>query len=170
MPEGILILGSDNKVEFMNVELRDVLNLDVEDDLDEEMCTNKGLHAKMFKKYSLVEELHENDKTDQHIESLISLLNSKDWGPDEDRYYELEFFGSMAIKDEDRVYTQIRKSEIEFNEKPATLLLIRNISHIINYEKSKNVGKYQELLTGTVSHEMLTPLNAIINFVEVVQQ
>ena len=45
MPEGILILGSDNKVEFMNVELRDVLNLDVEDDLDEEMCTNKGLHA-----------------------------------------------------------------------------------------------------------------------------
>ena len=47
-------------------------------------------------------------------------------------------------------------------------MLIRNISHIINYEKSKNVGKYQELLTGTVSHEMLTPLNAIINIIEVI--
>ena len=35
MPEGILILGKDNKVEFMNVELRDVLNLDLEEECDE---------------------------------------------------------------------------------------------------------------------------------------
>ena len=105
MPEGILILGKDNKVEFMNVELRDVLNLDLEEECDEFSCSNKGLHAKMFKKYSLVEELHQNDKTEQNIESLVSLINAKDWCPDEDRYYELEFFANMAIKDEDRVYT-----------------------------------------------------------------
>lgn len=43
------------------------------------------------------------------------------------------------------------------------MLLIRNITHIIKYEKQKNEGLYQELLTGTMSHEMLTPLNTIIN-------
>jgi signal transduction histidine kinase len=50
----------------------------------------------------------------------------------------------------------------------ATMLLIRNITHIINYEKHKNEGKYQELLTGTMSHEMLTPLNIIINLSNIV--
>ena len=43
------------------------------------------------------------------------------------------------------------------------MILLRNISHIIKYEKSKNQTKYQELLTATMSHEMLTPLNSIIN-------
>ena len=105
MPEGILILGKDNKVEFMNVELRDVLNLDLEEECDEFSCSYKGLHAKIFKKYSLVEELHQNDKSNLNTDSLISLINSKDWSPDEDRYYELEYFGNMTIKDEDRVYT-----------------------------------------------------------------
>lgn len=101
-------------------------------------------------------------------DSLLSLIKLPNWKPNEDRYYELEF---QQVKEEDsRVFTQIRRCHIDFNERPATLLLIRNISHIINYEKAKNVGKYQELLTGTVSHEMLTPLNAIINFVEVLMQ
>lgn len=49
------------------------------------------------------------------------------------------------------------------------MLLIRNITHIINYEKQKNEGKYQELLTGTMSHEMLTPLNTIINLSNIVE-
>jgi signal transduction histidine kinase len=48
------------------------------------------------------------------------------------------------------------------------MLLIRNITHIIKYEKQKNEGKYQELLTGTMSHEMLTPLNTIINLSNIV--
>lgn len=43
------------------------------------------------------------------------------------------------------------------------MLLIRNITHIIKYEKARTQGRYQELLTATTSHEMLTPLNSIIN-------
>lgn len=49
------------------------------------------------------------------------------------------------------------------------MLLIRNITHIINYEKHKNENKYQELLTGTMSHEMLTPLNTIINLSGIIE-
>lgn len=58
---------------------------------------------------------------------------------------------------------------MDYHEEEATLILIRNITHIINYEKAKNVGKYQELLTGTMSHEMLTPLNTIINLSQFIE-
>lgn len=43
------------------------------------------------------------------------------------------------------------------------MLVIRNITFIIEYEKIKNENMYQELMTATISHEMLTPLNSIIN-------
>jgi signal transduction histidine kinase len=105
-------------------------------------------------------------------DSLLTLIESADWKLNEDRYYELEMSSESSeqdhvVLDEDRVYTQIRKVAIEYNERPATLLLIRNITHIVKYEKSKNVEKYQELLTGTMSHEMLTPLNAILNLIDI---
>lgn len=34
---------------------------------------------------------------------------------------------------------------------------------IVEFEQVKSENKYQELLTATMSHEMLTPLNSIIN-------
>lgn len=105
------------------------------------------------------------------------MIQCTEWNFNEDRFYELDLSAAgpftslendgLDIKDEDRVYTQIRKAAIEYNERPATLLLIRNITHIVNYEKAKNVEKYQELLTGTMSHEMLTPLNAILNLIDI---
>jgi len=165
MPEGILIVcKEDDKVEFMNEELREVLNMQLETEEDD------GLKAQIFRKYDIVQEIKDtaSDAQSGATDSLLSLIRGQDWNANEDRYYELEF---QQVKDEDsRIFTQIRRCHIDFNERPATLLLIRNISHIINYEKVKNVGKYQELLTGTVSHEMLTPLNAIINFVQVLMQ
>lgn len=50
------------------------------------------------------------------------------------------------------------------------MLLIKNISHIISAEKDKNVRKYTEMLTATISHEMMTPLNAIIGMATIVIQ
>jgi len=50
------------------------------------------------------------------------------------------------------------------------MLVIRDISMIIEFEKEKNENKYQELLTATMSHEMLTPLNSIINLSVYIEQ
>ena len=50
------------------------------------------------------------------------------------------------------------------------MIVIRNISVIIEFEKVKNENKYQELLTATMSHEMLTPLNLIINLAMYIEQ
>lgn len=50
------------------------------------------------------------------------------------------------------------------------MIVIRNISVIIEFEKVKYENKYQELLTATMSHEMLTPLNSIINLSIYIEQ
>ena len=50
------------------------------------------------------------------------------------------------------------------------MIVIRNISVIIEFEKVKNENTYQELLTATMSHEMLTPLNSIINLAIYIEQ
>ena len=52
---------------------------------------------------------------------------------------------------------------VEYLQQTAKMIVIRDISLIIEFEKEKNENKYQELLTATMSHEMLTPLNSIIN-------
>lgn len=59
---------------------------------------------------------------------------------------------------------------INYNLQPAIMIVIRNISVIIEIEKVKNENKYQELLTATMSHEMLTPLNSIINLAIYIEQ
>jgi len=43
------------------------------------------------------------------------------------------------------------------------MLVIKNISQLAKYESMKIENHFYELLTATVSHEMRTPLNAIIS-------
>ncbi len=58
---------------------------------------------------------------------------------------------------------EVIKKKVAFNFLSCQLIIIKNISSIIDFEKQKNESKYQQLLLASVSHEMLTPLNAIIN-------
>jgi len=48
-------------------------------------------------------------------------------------------------------------------------LILKNITSIIVNERMKNNIKYLELLTATVSHEMLTPLNSIMNLSKIIK-
>lgn len=73
---------------------------------------------------------------------LHTLVEDKDWGADEDRFYELDICGCEAKRDEERVFTQISKRRVRLHEQNSTMLLIRNITHIVNYEKAKNEGRY----------------------------
>ena len=40
--------------------------------------------------------------------------------------------------------------------------MVRTITHLIKYEKLKLQNHFLEMLTATVSHDMRTPLNAIL--------
>lgn len=42
------------------------------------------------------------------------------------------------------------------------MIIVRNLTPIIKYEKLKVENHFYEMLTATVSHDLRTPLNAII--------
>lgn len=46
------------------------------------------------------------------------------------------------------------------------MIVIKNISSVVNYEQIKIENHFYELLTATVSHEMRTPLNAVITLLD----
>ena len=46
------------------------------------------------------------------------------------------------------------------------MLMIKNITSIVKYEKLKLENYFYEMLTATVSHDMRTPLNAIVGLLQ----
>jgi signal transduction histidine kinase len=42
------------------------------------------------------------------------------------------------------------------------MIMVKSITHFIKYEKLKMHNHFLEMLTATVSHDMRTPLNAIL--------
>ncbi|CDW84159.1 histidine kinase-dna gyrase b-and hsp90-like domain containing protein [Stylonychia lemnae] len=166
LPEGILIAKDDDKAIYMNQELKQFLNV-TGDNYD------AGLILKLFKKHcfnNTGSPLKEEDlplrNSEQNIfqsTSLQEMLSQKDWCKENDQFYELELVSGEQCDDEERIFTHIQKLEIQYKQKSAQMIIIRNISHIIHYEKAKNQNKYLELLTQTMSHEFLTPLNSILH-------
>jgi signal transduction histidine kinase len=59
---------------------------------------------------------------------------------------------------------------LTFQKKEVSMIIIRDITTIIMNERFRNYNKYLELLTNTVSHEMLTPLNSIINLSKMINE
>ena len=46
------------------------------------------------------------------------------------------------------------------------MIMIKNLTQAIKYEKLKVENHFYEMLTATVSHDMRTPLNTIINLIK----
>jgi len=49
------------------------------------------------------------------------------------------------------------------------MILIKNLTPVVKYEKLKIENHYYEMLTATVSHDMRTPLNAILNLLQKIE-
>ena len=45
------------------------------------------------------------------------------------------------------------------------MLTLRDVSKVYELEQSLKTNRYLDMLTATVSHEIVTPLNCIITFV-----
>lgn len=52
---------------------------------------------------------------------------------------------------------------IRLSEATRQLLVISDITYILKSEKSKIKHNFQQQLTASLSHEQMTPLNAILN-------
>ena len=59
-----------------------------------------------------------------------------------------------------------KKNQIWFQNSLMKMVMIKSISQIVRYEKLKLENHFYEMLTATVSHEMRTPLNAMIGLLQ----
>ena len=79
--------------------------------------------------------------------------------------------GSDHIDDQTKKNKQIiqmKQVPLKLAKKECNLIIIKNISDLVNYQQIEMQSKLYELFTATVSHEMRTPLNSILSLLKIV--
>jgi len=95
--------------------------------------------------------------------SLLDILIMNEKSPMDGLIFETKINLDDSSVNSETTFIQILLKKVIYKQKSATMVILRNVNNIIRYQKKKNEQKYQSLLTATFSHEMLTPLNSIIN-------
>ena len=57
-----------------------------------------------------------------------------------------------------------------FDNSECSLIVIRNVSYVLRQEKQRLEASHQQLIVQTMSHEQLTPLNAILNLADMLKK
>jgi signal transduction histidine kinase len=73
-----------------------------------------------------------------------------------------KFFINPAREDNIQIVS-IRQEDINFRGEPKKIILISDVTEVVNFRETESVHTFFELLTATVSHEMLTPLNSVLS-------
>ena len=58
---------------------------------------------------------------------------------------------------------QASKRNLMFKDKECTILILKNLTTLFQFERAFNFGQSMKMLTATVSHEMRLPLQGIIS-------
>eukprot|EP00347_Sterkiella_histriomuscorum_P013092 403366052 len=83
------------------------------------------------------------------------------------KYQQVE---SNSLFQQQREVIEIEFFNVKFEDKDSVIVIIRNISQLLNSEKERISNRYQEMLTATISHELMNPLNSIINLTSLAKQ
>ena len=71
-----------------------------------------------------------------------------------------------SMSNADEVAIEIQVKQLTYMGVPSRLVLLRNVDYIIEQQKLETKASFERQLTNTLSHELLTPLNCIINVSE----
>ena len=58
---------------------------------------------------------------------------------------------------------EFKQKEVMFDMQPNRMVIIRDISELIQKEYARSIAKLTEIMVASTSHDMRTPLNTIIN-------
>jgi signal transduction histidine kinase len=53
---------------------------------------------------------------------------------------------------------------------PAKLIILKDITEVVNAEYAKSIEKVSEIMVASTSHDMRTPLNNIINMLRLMEE
>ena len=105
----------------------------------------------------------------------ISIENALIFG-ESDRFYQIvDHIDDATADQEDQDYElRLQNSEIvglhviniQYDNVPCSMIMFRNWTNNFKFQFQKNQSQLQEMITATVSHEMRTPINAIMTQLE----
>ncbi|TNV83761.1 hypothetical protein FGO68_gene16545 [Halteria grandinella] len=78
--------------------------------------------------------------------------------------------GSISLIPQLQEIIAFKQQEITFQNAKHDLIIIKSITHFVAYEQLKMQNHFLEMLTATISHDMRTPLNAILGMGANLQQ
>ena len=64
---------------------------------------------------------------------------------------------------------EFKQKEVIFDQNNCTLIIIRDVTDLIQGEYLKSVEKLSEIMIASTSHDMRTPLNTIINMLKLIK-
>lgn len=59
--------------------------------------------------------------------------------------------------------------EVVFDMEPNKMIILRDITELVQKEYSRSISKLSEIMIASTSHDMRTPLNTIINMHQMIE-
>eukprot|EP00347_Sterkiella_histriomuscorum_P003334 403364687 len=169
--QGILVSSQKHKVLYINQELLRFYEIDQEPESPLEsdskciITMEDYLQKKLFQPYKVGELRVISKNESKNLNLIISEFQCTNI---QKQYFLIDIDGvnknnETTIFNKEPEVIEIELQKINFEQQDSVLVIIKNISQLLQSENEKNVNRYQQMLTATISHEIMNPLNSIIN-------
>ncbi|CDW79459.1 UNKNOWN [Stylonychia lemnae] len=167
IPEGILLFNETNKkIALTNLEFTKLFQCQEEKDYGE---LEKLISDVKLRRYHLQQSDNQNQFGSRSMKPYLNLFEASN-GDYQDECFEILTKSQVLMVESNNIQNDhsnfeivsISQCQIHFQGFEHSMILIKNLTPVVKYEKLKVENHYYEMLTATVSHDMRTPLNAII--------
>ncbi|CAG9327249.1 unnamed protein product [Blepharisma stoltei] len=139
-PDGLMVLSQSNTLLYSNAIITKYLGCNT-DQIEKILVTIEYAQGKKYSEFS---------DSSRLIDDINSVKN-----------LQLNQQVLLGISQLGNLNLEWRAQKVLWNEEEVVLLTVKDISHIIELEKSISDNKWKNVLLRSVSHELRTPINAI---------
>jgi signal transduction histidine kinase len=68
-----------------------------------------------------------------------------------------------------KVIYEFNQTEVIYDSKPSRIIILNDITELLNAEYTKTVAKISDIMIASTSHDMRTPINTIINMITLME-
>ncbi|CDW81024.1 pas domain s-box protein [Stylonychia lemnae] len=166
IPEGILLFNeSTQRISLTNLEFKKLFTSENQIDNDKVQNVIKDVSLRRYH----LQQISDIDQNEISLKKPFLNIFEASNGDYQDECFEIIHKNQVLLTDsiisQDQSNYEIvslSQCKINFSGSQHSMILIKNLTPVVKYEKLKVENHYYEMLTATVSHDMRTPLNAII--------